>query len=62
VYTARNFTLSPRNVQLTEQGQVIDRYTKAIEQLGSDKLDVRIGGASTRWSASPMIRPGTTPL
>ena len=21
-----------------------DRYTKAIEQLGSDKLDVRIGG------------------
>src|SRR5207244_4428373 len=30
--------------ELTEQGQVTDRYTKAIEQLGSDKLDVRIGG------------------
>ena len=44
VYTARNFTLSRRNVELTEQGQVTDRYTKAIEQLGSDKLDVRIGG------------------
>src|SRR6516165_152732 len=29
---------------LTEQGQLTDRYTKAIEQLGSDKLDVRIGG------------------
>jgi hypothetical protein len=29
---------------LTEQGQVTDRYTKAIEQLGSDKLDGRIGG------------------
>ena len=27
-----------------EQGQVTERYTKAIEQLGSDKLDVRIGG------------------
>jgi len=26
------------------QGQVIDRYTKAIEQLGSEMLDVRIGG------------------
>ncbi len=37
VYTARSFTLS-------RQGQVTDRYTKAIEQLGSDKLDVRIGG------------------
>src|SRR6476659_2465574 len=35
-FTARNFTLS-------REGQVTDRYTKAIEQLGSDKLDVRIG-------------------
>src|SRR5271169_4273357 len=31
VFTARNFTLS-------REGQVTDRYTKAIEQLGSDKL------------------------
>jgi Pentapeptide repeats (8 copies) len=38
LYTARNFTLS-------REAQVTDRYTKAIEQLGSDKgLDVRIGG------------------
>jgi hypothetical protein len=37
IYTARSFTLS-------REGQVTDRYTKAIEQLGSDKLDVRIGG------------------
>ena len=26
------------------EGQLTDRYTKAIEQLGSDTLDVRIGG------------------
>jgi Pentapeptide repeats (8 copies) len=44
VFTARNFTVSRRTLELTEQGQVTDRYTKAIEQLGSDKLDVRIGG------------------
>jgi hypothetical protein len=44
VFTARNFTLSRRSLELTEQGQVTDRYTKAVEQLGSDKLDVRIGG------------------
>jgi hypothetical protein len=37
IFTARNFTLS-------REGQVADRYTKAIEQLGSDKLDVRLGG------------------
>ena len=30
IYTARNFSLA-------RQGQVTDRYTKAIEQLGSDK-------------------------
>ena len=51
VFTARNLALYRRTVELTqrtfeltEQGQVTDRYTKAIEQLGSDKLDVRIGG------------------
>jgi uncharacterized protein YjbI with pentapeptide repeats len=32
------------NFFLSRHGQVTDRYTKAIEQLGSDKLDVRIGG------------------
>ena len=38
IYTARNYSLS-------QQGQVTDRYTKAIDQLGPDKgLDVRIGG------------------
>ena len=44
LFTARNFALSRHTFELTEQGQVTDRYTKAIEQLGSDKLDVRIGG------------------
>jgi hypothetical protein len=51
VYTARNHTLSQRTLELqrrtfdlTRQGQVTDRYTKAIEQLGSEQLDVRIGG------------------
>ena len=29
---------------LSREGQVTDRYTKAIEQLGSDELDVPIGG------------------
>jgi hypothetical protein len=33
-----------RTYRLTQQGQITDRYTKAIEQLGSDKLDIRLGG------------------
>lgn len=34
--------------RLTEQGQLTDGYTKAIEQLGSDNLDVRLGGIYAR--------------
>lgn len=37
IFTARTFALS-------RQGQLTDRYTRAIEQLGSEKIDVRIGG------------------
>jgi hypothetical protein len=37
VYTARSFSLS-------RQGQITDRFTKAVEQLGSEELSVRLGG------------------
>lgn len=37
IYTARNYKLSHR-------GQVTDRFTKALERLGSDELYVRLGG------------------
>jgi hypothetical protein len=33
-----------RTYRLTQQGQITDRYTKAIDQLGSDKLETRLGG------------------
>jgi hypothetical protein len=33
-----------RSLELSRRGQVNERFSKAIEQLGSDKLDVRIGG------------------
>jgi hypothetical protein len=42
--TTKTTSLALRAVELTEQGQVTDRYSTAVEQLGSDKLDVRIGG------------------
>jgi Pentapeptide repeats (8 copies) len=37
VYTARSFSLS-------RQGQITDRFTKAVEQLGREELSVRLGG------------------
>ena len=42
--TSKTTALTLRAIELTEQGQVTDRYTRAVEQIGSDKLDVRIGG------------------
>jgi Pentapeptide repeats (8 copies) len=44
VFSARTFTLARRTVELTGQRHATGRYATAIEQLGSDKLDVRIGG------------------
>ena len=33
-----------RTLDATSDGQIADRYSKAIDQLGSDRLDMRIGG------------------
>lgn len=37
---AHNQEVARRTAELTEQGQVTERYTKAIEQLGSGTLDI----------------------
>jgi hypothetical protein len=39
-----SLAMASRTYRLSQQGQLTERYTKAIEQLGSDKLDVRLGG------------------
>ena len=31
-------------LRLTRQGQITERFTRAIDQLGSEKLEIRIGG------------------
>jgi hypothetical protein len=33
-----------RTLQLNRQGQITERFTRAIDQLGDSKLDVRLGG------------------
>ncbi|MDQ6948066.1 MAG: pentapeptide repeat-containing protein [Actinomycetota bacterium] len=35
---------SARTLQTTRRGQITERFTRAIAQLGDDKLDVRLGG------------------
>ncbi|MCA1697395.1 MAG: hypothetical protein LC790_00195, partial [Actinobacteria bacterium] len=48
IYTARTFALNrdtaARNHELDRAGQITERFTRAIDQLGSDKLAVRLGG------------------
>lgn len=35
---------SYRNLKATEEKQITERYSKSIEQLGDDKIEVRLGG------------------
>ncbi|MEE6140570.1 pentapeptide repeat-containing protein [Mycobacterium sp. 050128] len=43
-FSAQSLGSTQKQYALSEQGQVTDRFTKAVEQLGSDKLDIRLGG------------------
>lgn len=44
VFTAQGVIYTARTVEVAQQGQITDRYTKAVEQLGSATLQVRLGG------------------
>jgi hypothetical protein len=43
IFVAGTLWFTAQNYRLARQGHVTDRYTKAIEHLGADKLDIRIG-------------------
>ncbi|MFI7640623.1 pentapeptide repeat-containing protein [Nonomuraea sp. NPDC049400] len=43
-YTARNADTARRTFQLGEHGHDTDRFSKAVEQLGSSQAPVRLGG------------------
>jgi hypothetical protein len=55
-----NIRSSRDSHDLERQGQIAERFTRAIDQLGNDngQLDVTLG-ASTPWSASPRTRSTT---
>ena len=43
--TYRRITATERNVQVAQEGQITERFTRAIEQLGNDRqLEIRLGG------------------
>ncbi|MEU8389050.1 pentapeptide repeat-containing protein [Micromonospora sp. NPDC048843] len=43
-YTGRSVDATRNQVRLQEQGQITDRFARAVEQLGSDQVNVRLGG------------------
>jgi uncharacterized protein YjbI with pentapeptide repeats len=43
-FTALGLWYTAQTLNTTQEGQLTDRYTKAVEQLGSTKSDVRLGG------------------
>jgi uncharacterized protein YjbI with pentapeptide repeats len=40
----RNFRVGEKNLKATEDKQVTERFSKSIEHLGNDKIDIRLGG------------------
>jgi uncharacterized protein YjbI with pentapeptide repeats len=44
VFTFNTFRLQQSTYQLQQEGQFTDRFTKAVTQIGDDKLEVRLGG------------------
>jgi hypothetical protein len=43
-FTYRQLTNSRAQLQVAQQGQITERFTRAIDQLGHAQLDVRLGG------------------
>ncbi|HEV2665995.1 MAG TPA: pentapeptide repeat-containing protein [Blastocatellia bacterium] len=42
--TFRNLEIARENLRVAEEGKLTERFSKAVELLGSDKLDIRLGG------------------
>ncbi|WTX75887.1 pentapeptide repeat-containing protein [Streptomyces sp. NBC_00647] len=47
--TWRQLRVSQDGLRATQEGYVTDRFSRAVDQLGSDKLDVRVGGLHALW-------------
>ncbi|WP_240437031.1 pentapeptide repeat-containing protein [Streptomyces sporangiiformans] len=47
--TWRQLQVSQAGLRATQEGYVTDRFSTAVDQLGSDKLETRIGGLHALW-------------
>jgi len=42
--TYRRITATERSVEVAQEGQITERFTRAVEQLGDEKIEIRLGG------------------
>jgi Pentapeptide repeats (8 copies) len=49
-------------VQISRDGQITERFTRAIDQLGSDNVDIRIGGIYTLERIARTSETDRTPI
>ncbi|MFJ8011385.1 pentapeptide repeat-containing protein [Streptomyces sp. NPDC096339] len=47
--TWRQLRVNQEGLSATREGHITDRFSRAVDQLGSDKTDVRIGGLYALW-------------
>ncbi|MFH8293788.1 hypothetical protein [Streptomyces sp. NPDC018059] len=47
--TWRRLRVSQDSLRATQEGHVTDRFSTAVDQLGSDELETRIGGLHALW-------------
>ena len=43
VFTSQSLRATQKQIEISEQGQLTERFGKAVEQLGSEKLELRLG-------------------
>jgi len=58
IAATQNAIAATKNADVAEQGQITERFTKAIEQLGSDNISIRLGGIYALESIAEYSKKG----
>ena len=43
-YTWRRISIAEDGLKVTQEGQITERFTRAVDQLGNEKMEIRLGG------------------
>jgi uncharacterized protein YjbI with pentapeptide repeats len=60
--TQRNVEAVERNVEVSREGQITERFTRAVEQFGSERLEIRLGGIYALERVARDSKPDHLPI